>query len=76
MLRASVTLFSSRFGRCTAATFSSRAVAIQCRSMASSMKAVVFNEHGGMEVLQYTDVDKPCAGEGQVVIKNEFAGVS
>jgi D-arabinose 1-dehydrogenase-like Zn-dependent alcohol dehydrogenase len=44
--------------------------------MASSMKAVIFNEHGGIEVLKYTDVGKPTAGEGQVIIKNEYAGVS
>jgi hypothetical protein len=36
---------------------------------------VIFNEHGGLEVLKYTDIDKPTAGEGQVVIKNEYAGV-
>jgi NADPH:quinone reductase-like Zn-dependent oxidoreductase len=40
------------------------------------MKAIMFNEHGGIEVLKYTDVDKPTAGEGQVIIKNEYAGVS
>jgi NADPH:quinone reductase-like Zn-dependent oxidoreductase len=39
------------------------------------MKAVIFNEHGGLEVLKCTDIDKPTAGEGQVVIKNEYAGV-
>jgi hypothetical protein len=44
--------------------------------MASSMKAVIFNEHGGIEVLEYTVIDKPTAGEGQVIIKNEYAGVS
>ncbi|WIA35499.1 hypothetical protein OEZ86_003928 [Tetradesmus obliquus] len=44
--------------------------------MASSMKAVIFNEHGGTEVLKFTDIDRPTAGEGQVVIKNEYAGVN
>lgn len=76
MRGASVTLFRRSFGRCTAATPSSKAFAIHCRSMASSMKAVIFNEHGDTEVLKYTDIDRPTAGEGQVVIKNEYAGVS
>src|SRR5215467_3149078 len=33
------------------------------------MKAVVFREHGGPEVLQYTDVEKPSPGASDVLIE-------
>lgn len=33
------------------------------------MKAVVFHEHGGPEVLQYQDVETPTPGPGEVLIK-------
>lgn len=42
----------------------------------STMKAITLSENGGIDVLQYTDVEKPVAGEGQVVVKNQYAGVS
>jgi NADPH:quinone reductase-like Zn-dependent oxidoreductase len=33
------------------------------------MKAVVFSEHGGPEVLRYTDVPEPSTGHGEVLIR-------
>lgn len=39
------------------------------------MKAVVFNEFGGPEVLQYVDLPMPEPGPGQVLVKTESAGV-
>lgn len=42
----------------------------------ATMKAITFSEHGGIDVLKYSDVEKPTAGEGLLLIKNEYAGVS
>lgn len=39
------------------------------------MKAVVFEEFGGPEVLQYVDLPMPTPGEGQVLVKMVSAGV-
>jgi NADPH2:quinone reductase len=39
------------------------------------MKAVVFEEFGGPEVLKYVDVPKPAPGPGQVLVKTKAAGV-
>lgn len=39
------------------------------------MKAVVFNEFGGPEVLRYVDLPMPEPGPGQVLVKTESAGV-
>lgn len=33
------------------------------------MKAVIFNTHGGLEVLEYTDFPTPVAGNGQVLVR-------
>ncbi|MGQ9572039.1 MAG: alcohol dehydrogenase catalytic domain-containing protein, partial [Dehalococcoidia bacterium] len=38
------------------------------------MKAVVFEEHGGLEVLQYKDVPEPKIGPNDVLIKVRAAG--
>jgi NADPH2:quinone reductase len=39
------------------------------------MKAVVFSEFGGPEVLTYVDIPKPAPGPGQVLVKTAAAGV-
>ena len=39
------------------------------------MKAVVFEEFGGPEVLKYVDLPKPAPGFGQVLVKTKTAGV-
>lgn len=41
----------------------------------ATQKAVVFQKHGGLEVLEYTDVPKPTAGPGELLVKNEYIGV-
>lgn len=38
------------------------------------MKAVLFHEHGGPEVLRFEDVERPVAGPGQVLVR--VAGVA
>ena len=40
------------------------------------MKAIRVNEHGGPEVLAFVDVDTPCIGEGEVLLKIESAGIN
>ncbi len=40
------------------------------------MKAVLFNTHGGVEVLEYTDYPAPKPGEGQVLVKLEAAALN
>ena len=40
------------------------------------MKAIRVNEHGGPEVLAFMDVDTPCIGEGEVLLKIESAGIN
>ena len=40
------------------------------------MKAIRVNEHGGPEVLAFLDVDTPCIGEGEVLLKIESAGIN
>jgi NADPH:quinone reductase-like Zn-dependent oxidoreductase len=40
------------------------------------MKAVMFEEHGGTEVLRYTDVEDPRPGPGEVVIRVEAVTVN
>ena len=40
------------------------------------MKAIRVNEHGGPEVLAFVDVDAPCIGEGEVLVKIESAGIN
>ena len=40
------------------------------------MKAIIVNEHGGPEVLAFVDVDTPCIGESEVLLKIESAGIN
>lgn len=40
------------------------------------MKAVVFHEHGGPEVLQYTDIPTPAPGTGQVLVRLKAAALN
>ncbi|KAG8410018.1 hypothetical protein J3458_019089 [Metarhizium acridum] len=42
----------------------------------ATMKAVQVSKTGGVEVLEYKDVPVPTPKEGQVLVKNEFAGVN
>lgn len=39
------------------------------------MKAVIINQFGGPEVLEYTDIDKPTPREHEVLVKNVAIGV-
>lgn len=46
-------------------------------SVPNTMKAVVIEKNGGVEVLDYkTDVPVPEVKEGQVLVKNEYIGVN
>src|SRR5262247_4186492 len=40
------------------------------------MKAVVFNQHGGPEVLQYVDVPDPRPGPGEVLIEVKATSIN
>jgi NADPH:quinone reductase-like Zn-dependent oxidoreductase len=40
------------------------------------VKAIVFNEYGGPEVLDYTEVDDPSAGTGEIVVNVHAASVN
>ena len=40
------------------------------------MKAITIPRTGGPEVMEWTDVDEPVAGEGQVVVAVDAAGVN
>src|SRR5215468_6227101 len=40
------------------------------------MKAVVFHQHGGLEVLQYTDVEKPLPGPSDVLIQVKATSIN
>ena len=40
------------------------------------MKAVVFSQHGGPEVLQYEDVPKPKPGAGEVLLQVKAASIN
>lgn len=42
----------------------------------STMKAVIFHEYGGPEVLRYEDVPKPLPGPDEVLIKIKAVGVN
>ena len=46
-------------------------------SLPKTMKGVVINKTGGVEVLEYkTDLPLPELKDGQVLIKNDFIGVN
>ncbi|KAH7159760.1 hypothetical protein B0J13DRAFT_433194 [Dactylonectria estremocensis] len=45
-------------------------------SIPSTMKAVQISQNGGVEVLDYNDVPVPTLAEGQVLVKNEYAGLN
>ena len=46
-------------------------------SVPATMKAVLIEKTGGLEVLQYrTDVPVPAPKEGEVLVKNDFIGVN
>ncbi len=40
------------------------------------MKAVQISEHGGPEVLEFTDVDDPIAGPGAAVVQLAASGAT
>ena len=40
------------------------------------MKAVVIREHGGIERLEYGDVETPVPGPGEVLVRLRAAGVN
>ncbi|KAH0598970.1 hypothetical protein MHUMG1_03084 [Metarhizium humberi] len=42
----------------------------------ATMKAIQVSKTGGIDVLDYKDVPVPTPKEGQVLVKNEFAGVN
>ena len=42
----------------------------------SSMKAIQIAKNGGLEVLEYKDVPVPALKEGQVLVRNEYAGIN
>lgn len=44
--------------------------------MRSAMKAMVFDRHGGPEVLEYRDVPVPSVGHGEVLLRVQAAGVN
>lgn len=42
-----------------------------------TMRGILMEREGGVEVLEYrTDLPVPVPGPGEVLIKNEFAGVN
>ncbi|KAM5345211.1 hypothetical protein ACJ41O_011073 [Fusarium nematophilum] len=41
-----------------------------------TMKAVQISKNGGTEVLEYNDIPVPKAGEGQLLVRNQFAGLN
>ena len=46
-------------------------------SVPKTMKAVIIEENGGTEVLQYkTDVPVPEPEEGQILVKNDYIGIN
>ena len=53
---------------------------ISIRTMSSlpkTMKAVVIEQTGGIDVLQYkTDIPVPEPKDGEVLVKNEFIGIN
>ena len=46
-------------------------------SVPSTMKGVVINKTGGTEVLEYkTDLPVPKPKDGQILVKNDYAGIN
>ena len=45
-------------------------------SVPTQMKAVQISKTGGIDVLDHTSVQVPSLGEGQILVKNEFAGIN
>lgn len=41
-----------------------------------TMKAVQISQNGGVEVLEYNDVPVPTVGEGQILVRNHYAGLN
>lgn len=41
-----------------------------------TMKAIRIRRPGGLEALEYTDVEEPVPGAGEVLVANDFAGVN
>ncbi|KAF7554546.1 hypothetical protein G7Z17_g2823 [Cylindrodendrum hubeiense] len=41
-----------------------------------TMKAVQISQNGGVEVLEYNEIPVPKVGEGQILVKNEYAGLN
>ncbi|KAF5017924.1 hypothetical protein F66182_10108, partial [Fusarium sp. NRRL 66182] len=41
-----------------------------------TMRAVQINENGGTEVLEFNDVPVPKAAAGQILVRNQIAGVN
>ncbi|KAF4974696.1 hypothetical protein FZEAL_8433 [Fusarium zealandicum] len=41
-----------------------------------TMKAVQISKNGGTDVLEYNDAPVPKAGEGQILVRNQFAGLN
>ncbi len=46
------------------------------RVLSGPMKAIVFHEHGGLDVLRYTDIDTPEPGPGEVRIAVEACSLN
>lgn len=44
--------------------------------MSAKMKAVIVNEYGGSDVVQYIDIDRPAPQAGEVLVKVHAAGVN
>ncbi|KAJ3415430.1 hypothetical protein HDV05_005024 [Chytridiales sp. JEL 0842] len=42
----------------------------------TTMKAIQYTQPGGPDVITYTDVPKPTAGPGQLLVRNHFVGVN
>src|SRR5262249_43375360 len=42
----------------------------------TTMKAIVQNSYGSAEVLQLSEIDRPSAGDGEVVVQVRAAGIS
>lgn len=42
----------------------------------STMKAIQIDQNGGIEVLRYRSVPIPTAGKGQLLVRNQYAGVN